>query len=129
MKVPITMSLIALGVAFGIVDKANATNEASYQNSSPAIEPKLKYDARIIGSDGSARTPSQHAYWIARHLKEQQRLPTDAISSPAAERHSFQSEPCLAKLGPTGLGQAQKHEIESAKYLTKVCRPTKNSAP
>ena len=121
MKVTVTMSLIALGVALGIVDTANATNEGSYQNSSPAIEPKLKSDARIIGSDGRARTPTQHAYWIARHLKEQQRLPTDAISSAAAERHSFQSDPCPAKLGPTGSGPARQYEIESARYPTKVC--------
>jgi hypothetical protein len=35
--------------------------------------------------------------------------------------HSFQSKPYLAKLGPTGFGQAQKLESESQKYLTKVC--------
>jgi hypothetical protein len=49
MKVTVTTSLIALGVALGIVDTANAINEGSYQNSSPAIEPKLESDARIIG--------------------------------------------------------------------------------
>jgi hypothetical protein len=114
MRVAVTMSLIAIGAVFGIVDTANAINEGSYQNSSPAIEPKLKSDARILGSDGRARTPAQHAYWVARHLKEQERSPADAISSPAAERHSFQSGPCLAKLGPTGFGPARQYEIESA---------------
>jgi hypothetical protein len=118
MKVTVTMSL-AFGIAFGIVDTANATNEGAYQNSPLAIAPKLKSDERIIGSDGRARTPTQHAYWVARHPKEQ-RLPAGAISSPAAERHSFRSEPCPAKLGPTGFRQAQKREIESVKYPTKV---------
>jgi hypothetical protein len=119
MRVAATMSWIVIGVAFGIFDTANATNEGVYQNSS-AIEPKIKSDARIIGSDGRARTPTQHAYWVARHPKER-RLPADAISSPVAERHRFKSEPCPAKLGSTGFGSARQYEIESAKDLTKVC--------
>ena len=76
MRVAVTMSCIAIGIAFGIFDTANATNEGDYQKSS-AIEPKIKSDARIMGSDGRARTPTQHAYWVARHPKEQ-RLPADA---------------------------------------------------
>ena len=121
MRVAVTMSWIAIGVgvAFGISDTANATDEGDYQNSS-AIEPKIKSDARIMGSDGRARTPTQHAYWVARHPKEQ-RLLADTISSPAAERHSFQSEPCLEKLGPTGSGTSREYEIESAKHPTKLC--------
>jgi hypothetical protein len=94
MRVAVTMSWIAIGVAFGIFDTANATNEGVYRNSS-AMEAKIKSDARIIGSDGRARTPTQHAYWVARHPKER-RMPADAISSPVAERHSFQSEACSA---------------------------------
>jgi len=90
MRVAVTMSWIAIGFAFAIFDTANATNEGDYQNSS-AIEPKIKSDARIMGSDGRARIPTQNAYWVARHPKEQ-RLPADAISSPAAERHTFQSQ-------------------------------------
>jgi hypothetical protein len=60
MRVAVTMSWIAIGggVAFGISDPANATDEGEYQNSS-AIEPKIKSDARIMGSDGRARTPTQ----------------------------------------------------------------------
>jgi hypothetical protein len=119
MRVAVTMPWIAIGVAFGISDTANATDEGDYQNSS-AIEPKIKSDARIMGSDGRARTPTQHAYWVARHPKEQ-RLLADTISSPAAERHSFQSEPCLEKLGPTGSGTAREYEIESAKHPTNLC--------
>jgi hypothetical protein len=118
MNVAVTILLIVLGVAFGTVGTANATKEGGYPNASSAIEPKLKYDERIIGSDGRARTPTQHAYWIARHLKEQRRLPANAIFSPVAERHSFQSERCLEKLGPTGSGPTRQHEIESAKHPT-----------
>jgi hypothetical protein len=116
MRVVVTMSCIAIGVgvgvAFGISDTANATDEGDYQNSS-AIEPKIKSDARIMGSDGRARTPTQHAYWVARHPKEQRSL-ADTISSPAAERHSFQSELCSAKLASTDFGSARQCEIESA---------------
>ena len=119
MRVAVTMSWIAIGVAFGISDTANATDEGDYQNSS-AIEPKIKSDARIMGSDGRARTRTQHAYWFARHSKEQ-RLLADTISSAAGERYSFQSELCSAKPGSTGFGSAREYEIESVKCLTKVC--------
>jgi hypothetical protein len=71
MKVALTMSLSAIGVALGVFDTANAINERSYQNSATLIAPQIISDARIIGSDGRARTPTQHAYWIARHPKEQ----------------------------------------------------------
>jgi hypothetical protein len=81
MKAALTMSWIAIGIALGGFDTANATNEGAFRDWT-AINPKLKLDATIVGSDGRARTPTQHAYWIARHRKEQPRLPADATSRP-----------------------------------------------
>ena len=75
MRVAVTMSWIAIGVAFGVIDTANATNEGDYQKSS-AIEPKIKSDARIMGSDGRARTPNNMRIGLQDTRKNSDCLPT-----------------------------------------------------